>query len=517
VGSFTASFVIPSCAIGTHRIVAVDQMMNSSSSSYTISSTSTVSVEMDVGTIYFRGEVAEFYALITQNGRPFDATATTARLFGPGGLVQDLSGAVTKIETGIFKIDYTVPGNAAPGTYALVVNASKTISGVSSFGSNIRAFEVSQTFGKMNATLTAINGSIASISLDTGPITLKLDQINASISSIISTSKGEINAQISTTTGIITSKLDLIGASISSIENRTAIIQTSLGSSNVDLATIDAKIDSLRGDMALVSSAVGALNVSLSNLNPELAAIKGNVLTLQTDLGALDVKLDDLEAKSIEVENGLVRIETEVGSIIMTLNNFTGIAIPVKTTAGLRMSTLFTDVGLTSVEYRESEQAISLLCNREPQSQGKISMVINKELLNLIGSSTSNIKLLVNGQETSFSILELPNAYILQTVIDQGPHQLVLYLNGLPSIFSNLWLYLYGFVVLGGLLVGGFFMMRRERKRLRFNLKTILKLKKSMQAETTKDAMIETPQEPMIPMKNPSEDILESAKKLLHV
>jgi archaellum component FlaC len=440
--------------------------MNSSSSSYTISSTSTVSVEMDVGTIYFRGEVAEFYALITQNGRPFDATATTARLFGPGGLVQDLSGAVTKIETGIFKIDYTVPGNAAPGTYALVVNASKTISGVSSFGSNIRAFEVSQTFGKMNATLTAINGSIASITLDTSPILLRLDQINASISSI-STSKGEIIAQISTTAGIITSKLDLIGASISSIENRIATIQTSLGSSNVDLATIDAKIDSLRGDMAHVSSVVGALNVSLSNLNPELTAIIGNVLTLQTDLGALDVKFDDLEARSIEVENGLVRIETGVRSIIMALNNFTGIAIPMKTMTGLRMSTLFTDIELTSVEYRESEQAISLSCNRGPQSQGKISLAINKELLNLIGSSTSNMKLLDNGQETSFSILELPNAYILQTLIDQGPHQLVLYLNGLPSIFSNLWLYLYAFIALGGSLVGGFFMMRRKRGKKR--------------------------------------------------
>ncbi|MCJ7633577.1 cytochrome c-type biogenesis protein CcmH [Candidatus Bathyarchaeota archaeon] len=73
------------------------------------------------------------------------------------------------------------------------------------------------------------------------------------------------------------------------------------------------------------------------------------------------------------------------------------------------------------------------------------------------------MKLLVSSQETFFSILELPNAYILQTMVDEGPHQLVLYLNGLPSIFSNIWLWLGGFALLTGSLFGGFFMIRRRR------------------------------------------------------
>lgn len=461
IGGFTASFLIPPSRFGTHRVVAVDQSGNWSSSSYTISSTSAISVEMDVGAIYFRGEVVEFYALVTQNGKPFDASTVTAKLFRPGGAVQDLSGAVVRVDTGTYRIDYTVPGGAAPGTYALVVNVSKTISGVSSFGSDLRAFEISDTFGRMNATITAINNRLATISIDIGPVLLKLDEVNASISSLITTSKGEVLAQISSTAGIMTSKLDLISASLSSIQNGMATISTSFGTVQVELTTINARIDSLKGDMALVRSTVGSLNVSLTNLNPKISSISGNVLTLQTDLGVVHAELADLKARSISIENGLVRIETGVGRIIAGLEKLTGITLPVKTQVSTKLVTLFTDMELTSIEYRESEQAIRFVCNRGAQSSGALSFVITRDLLNAVGSSISKMKIYEGGQETAFSSIELKDAYLLQVGRGFGQHELVLYLNGLPSIFSNP-LFLFGVPVLLLGVCGIILFMRRK-------------------------------------------------------
>jgi len=462
-GSFTASFGIPPCAFGSHRAVAVDQRGNGSSTTYTLSSTSSISVVVDVGAIYFRGEVAEFYVLATQNGKPFDASDLTAKLLEPGALVQDLSGSATKVSTGTYKIDYTVAGDAAPGTYALVVNASKTVNGVTSYGSDLKAFEVSQTFGTMNATLTAIDKGLATIDLDLGPVLIKLDEVNASISSLIVSSKGEVLASISSTAGTIISKLNLISASLSSIGNGQATISTSLGTVEVDLATIGAKIDSLKGDVALVKTSIGSLNVSLASLSPKLTGIQGDVLTLQTDVGALEVKLDDLKATSIAIENGLVKIDTDVGSIIAALENLTGLTITVRTQSGSGTVTLLTDMQISSVEYRESEQSILFSCNKEAQSQGRLTMIIPKGLLSSLGSSSSNVKLLVDGQGTSYSLLELPNIYVLHTSQGSGEHQMTLYLNGVPSILMNPWLWMGGLALM--LALGGGFVMVRSFSR----------------------------------------------------
>jgi len=436
-----ASFEIPPTNIGSHRVVAVDQMVNSTSVAYTISSASAVDVKMDVGAIYFRGEVAEFYVLISQSGMPFNASTLVARLFLPGGTVQDLSGAVTTVGTGIYTIDYTVPGNAMPGTYALVVNASMAFQGISRYGSALTAFQVSQTFGKMNATLEAINGTLGSLSLDIGPVLVRLDEINASLSSLLLTSKGEILARISSTGGSITSKLDILSASLTSISNGLATVSTSLGSILTELGTIEAKVDSISGDIVRVSSDIGSLNVSLSDINPKLAEIQGGILTLITDLGKVNVTAEDLKLRSIELEGKIVKIETDVGTIVTILENLTGLSVQVGSASvqtGKRI-TLLSDMNLLSATYSGSEVAIDIKCGGKDEGSGRLAVIMPKELLTLLGSSTSDLKLSENGKEVAFSIQEFPGAYVVQAARDQGQHELILYLKGYPSWFQSSW------------------------------------------------------------------------------
>jgi len=142
LGSFQASFIIPFSIFGSHRVVAVDQQSNSSSSAYTISPPSTIGVQIDVGYPYKIEGATEFYVLITQIGKPSNASTISARLFMPNGTVIDLSGNLVRIDAGFYRINYTVPDNATLGTYAIIVNASCTFNDISSFGYGLGTFDV---------------------------------------------------------------------------------------------------------------------------------------------------------------------------------------------------------------------------------------------------------------------------------------------------------------------------------------------------------------------------------------
>ena len=75
-------------------------------------------VEADVGSMHFKGEMAEFYVLVSQNGTPTNATLT-ADLYYNGTLYANLTGLVQYVATGLYRIPYTIPCNASAGTYAL--------------------------------------------------------------------------------------------------------------------------------------------------------------------------------------------------------------------------------------------------------------------------------------------------------------------------------------------------------------------------------------------------------------
>ena len=82
-------------------------------------------VEANVGSLHFRGEIAEFYVLVSLNGAPVDA-ALTAKLYFNGSQYADLTSAVGHVATGLYRIPYTIPGTASAGTYAMVVSANHT-------------------------------------------------------------------------------------------------------------------------------------------------------------------------------------------------------------------------------------------------------------------------------------------------------------------------------------------------------------------------------------------------------
>jgi hypothetical protein len=203
-------------------------------------------VDVDVGSIHFRGEVAEFYVLVSLLGDPIDA-GISATLYFNGTSYADLSASVEHVATGLYRIAYTIPTEAPTGTYALVVNASYlTIKGTS-----LKTFLLSPTLTGWNAWLVGIQGNIATIKADVATIKASLEAINAKLVSI----EGRI-ATINSTIGLIQADVADIKLNVTVINGNIATIQTTLG-------TIEGRITSIEGCIATIETDVGTIKTAL--------------------------------------------------------------------------------------------------------------------------------------------------------------------------------------------------------------------------------------------------------------
>lgn len=157
-----------------------------------------IEVNIDVGTIYFKGEKAEFYILTADYGKAVDATNIRANLYYNGSLFANLTGLIEPVTTGLYRITYTVSADAKPGTYTLLVEAEF----FEAKGTNIKSFQISSTLEQLNASIVNLN------------------EINATLIEIV----------------------DKVGV----INSTIGIIKTSLENLNVTLSNLNSSVESMR-------------------------------------------------------------------------------------------------------------------------------------------------------------------------------------------------------------------------------------------------------------------------------
>jgi hypothetical protein len=83
-GNFTFTFNIPLSTAGAQLIKAYD-VEGFASTTFTVVEIAQLDVQVDVGTIRFRGELVEFYVQTALKGRAIEATSLSAKLYGPEG------------------------------------------------------------------------------------------------------------------------------------------------------------------------------------------------------------------------------------------------------------------------------------------------------------------------------------------------------------------------------------------------------------------------------------------------
>ena len=248
-GVFTFVFNIPISVAGEQNLKAFDvsNVSNHVVTTFTVIDVTPLDIETEVGTIHFRGEMAEFYIQIAFKGTLVDATITKATLhYANGTMNLDLTSIVESISTGLYRIPYPIPANATSGSYILTIEATYTTTIVEAKGVSSKSFLLSPTLTAEGTLIIDIKDEIATI------IIPGLDVIKANITAI--------NAE-------------LVG-----LNGTTATINSTLGSLQTSINTIDLKVTAIVNDLATIQTTLGTIE-------GKITSIEGNVATIETDIG----------------------------------------------------------------------------------------------------------------------------------------------------------------------------------------------------------------------------------------
>jgi len=191
-----------------------------------------LNVNIDAGTTYFRGELAEFYIQVSYRGTPLYATQIITTLHRPDGTKTSLIGQY--VDKGLCKVSYTIPTDAPTGTYTLSVEASYQTNARDLRGASLKSFALSPTLNQWNAWLLTVQQDTATIKTDMVLVKLNLTEINANITAI----NGNV-AIIETDVGTIKANVTAINARITSIDGNIATIETDVGTIKTDVSDID--------------------------------------------------------------------------------------------------------------------------------------------------------------------------------------------------------------------------------------------------------------------------------------
>jgi len=163
-GTFTFTFNVPDAQPGLHFVKASDPLSGISTvANFTVTRIDRLTINVDVGTLFFPRDIATIYTLATLSGTPLNSTSFRLQLTltKPDG--SNVTLANTFIGGGMFRSSYTVPATGPIGTYAVV--AKGHVANVQD-ASALTTFEVKPTWlsaqtPALTTTAAALTGVVA--------------------------------------------------------------------------------------------------------------------------------------------------------------------------------------------------------------------------------------------------------------------------------------------------------------------------------------------------------------------
>jgi hypothetical protein len=230
IGNFTFTFNIPFSTAETQLIKAYNTE-DYGTATFTVVDTTQLDVQIDVGEIHFRGEIAEFYTQTAFKGKAVNTTITSAVLYKPDGTTENV--LAQWITTGLYKLSYTIPGDASAGTYTLVIAAEYVTDTVQASGTSFKCFLISPTWTYTNAYVVEIRENIATVVIpDLGAIKLNLTTMNVTLENIFL----KVLA-INGITATIQTAIGIMNGTITSVEGNIAtILVPGLGQIETDIS-----------------------------------------------------------------------------------------------------------------------------------------------------------------------------------------------------------------------------------------------------------------------------------------
>ncbi len=305
-------------------------------------------VTIDVGSIFFRGEVAEFYILVSQ-GRNRVNAEIQANLYYSGSLFADLTSLQQSVEAGLFRIPYTVPMNASSGSYVLVVDAVSSDANCVS-GTGLKSFHIGQTFSDWNAWLAEMRGEIAKITSDIESVKTSLTSIDMTLTRIDdriaaiqdavgtnSTSINDIEVALTRIEGDIASinaTLGTIQSDLSSIRDAMSDIKALIGSNQFNMTGLNASIAVIENALAIIQTGVDQAKTSLNSIDSRFGALEGAVNSIQAILGTIEASTSSIDAKIASTQLDIAKVTTDLGDLNGTVMSIQGDIAGIKADIG---------------------------------------------------------------------------------------------------------------------------------------------------------------------------------------
>jgi subtilisin family serine protease/archaellum component FlaF (FlaF/FlaG flagellin family) len=263
IGNFTFIFDIPVSTAETQFVTAYDAE-GCVSATFTVVDITPLDVQVDVGEMHFRGEIAEFYAQTTFKGKAVNAIITSAVLYKPDGATENV--LAQSITTGLCKLSYAIPADASTGTYTLVIAAEYVTDTIQASGTSFKCFLISPTLTYTNAYVVEIRENMATVVIpDLGAIKLNLTAMNATLDNIFL----KVTA-INGTTATIQTTLGIMNGTITSIkDNMATIVVPGLGQIETDVSSLKGTQETwtipqyVTMIMALIAAVTSMLSVML--------------------------------------------------------------------------------------------------------------------------------------------------------------------------------------------------------------------------------------------------------------
>jgi hypothetical protein len=161
-GAFSFTFNVPLAQAGLHHVKAISEypFLIATTAFQVLPPPVALMINLTSGTLYFPGDTASFYILVTQNGQPANITSLqlTVQIMKPNGAIQKLTARL--ITTGVYTATYLIPRASSLGTYAIIVTAQVPATANTS---TLTSFEVKPTWLQSNGTNLAAGATVAGL------------------------------------------------------------------------------------------------------------------------------------------------------------------------------------------------------------------------------------------------------------------------------------------------------------------------------------------------------------------
>jgi hypothetical protein len=311
----SGTFYIPVLPTGTYSINVVQASDSAVVASEKFNVTSSTTFTLNGGSFAFPGQDVNFSWKPSQAPSQPGPSSTAGTDYGNIYLTVYMNGSsifttTASISDGYINGSFVMP-NDLPGNY-WGVNLSweqDTYTTATPSGGTATT-SITTLFHRMTpgngAYIELVSGNGAMI---TGISSGQIADITAAVNSSISAS--------------LKVPLSQLNATISSIEGSLATIKTSFGTMQTSLTALNASIAAVNGTLATLNTSIGTVTTSLSSINATVISIKGGVGTVQTSIGTLTGAVTSISGNAVTIQTSVGTLKADLSSVNSKLDNVT--------------------------------------------------------------------------------------------------------------------------------------------------------------------------------------------------